>query len=310
MFPEKLKQNVLLGERICNFVQSWEKLTKYQEILEITKRCKIPLLRTPVQKKIPLNAPLKENQKFLVEKEIKEMLEKGAITKVLQHKNQHVQNQFLNNFFLIRKKDRGYRPVINLKTLNHFVPSMHFKPESLQILKYMMKERDCLCKIDLKNAYFTVPLDKSCRNLMKFLWEGNLYEFLCVCFVLRPAPRVFTKILKFPISLMHLLNMRILIYLDDILLMSQSIERLLVARDTVILLLQHLGFVINLKKSVMKPLQTIEYLGLVINLIQMTIFLREKKVKGILQECKIMFSMKEIMVLQLTQLVGVLSSTI
>ena len=40
---------------------------------------KIPLLRRPVQEKIPLNTPLKENQKFLVEKEMKEMLEKGAI---------------------------------------------------------------------------------------------------------------------------------------------------------------------------------------------------------------------------------------
>ena len=73
--------------------------------------------------------------------------------------------------------------------------------ESLQTLKYMVKERDYMCKIDLKDAYFTIPLDKSCRHLVRFLWEGNLYEFLCLCFGLRPAPRVFTKILKVPISL-------------------------------------------------------------------------------------------------------------
>ena len=36
----------------------------------------------------------------------------------------------------------------------------------------------------------------------------------------------------------------------------------------------------------------------------------EEKMKGILQECKIIFSMKQITVLQLTQLVGLLSSTI
>ena len=33
MFPEELKQNVPLGGRISHFVQSWEKLTKDQEIL-------------------------------------------------------------------------------------------------------------------------------------------------------------------------------------------------------------------------------------------------------------------------------------
>ena len=103
-FPEELKQNVPLGVRISHFEQSWKKLTKDQEILEIVKGYKIPLLRTPVQEKIPLNKPLIENRKFLVEKEIKKMLEKGAIKKVSQHKYQHAQNQFLSNLFLVRKK--------------------------------------------------------------------------------------------------------------------------------------------------------------------------------------------------------------
>ena len=45
MFPEELKQNVPLGGRISHFEQSWEKLTKDQEILEIMKGYKIPLVR-------------------------------------------------------------------------------------------------------------------------------------------------------------------------------------------------------------------------------------------------------------------------
>ena len=146
----------------------WEKLTKDQEILKIRKGYKIPLLRAPVREKIPLNTLLNENHKFLVEKETKEMLEKGAIKKVSQrsykdqwsHKYQHAQNQFLSSLFLVRKKDGCYRPAINLKTLNQFVTYMH--------VKYMMKERDYICIIDLKDAYFTVLLDKSCRHLVRF----------------------------------------------------------------------------------------------------------------------------------------------
>ena len=60
----------------------------------------------------------------------------------------------------------------------------------------------------------------------------------------------------------------------------------------------------------MEQVQTIEYLGLVTNSIQITLSLTEEKVKGILQKSKIIFSMKEITALQLTQLVGLLSSTI
>ena len=74
--------------------------------------------------------------------------------------------------------------------------------------------------------------------------------------------------------------------------MPDSIKRLLVTRDTVIFLFQYLGFAINLKKSVMEPVQTIEYLDLVINFIRITISLAEEKVKRNLQEYKIIFSME------------------
>ena len=77
IYPGELKQNVPLGGRISYFVLSWEKLTKDQEILEIVKGYKIPLLKTPVQENIPLNIPLKK--------------------KVSQNKDQHAQNQFLRN---------------------------------------------------------------------------------------------------------------------------------------------------------------------------------------------------------------------
>ena len=89
MSLEEVKQNVPPGGRISHFIQSSENLTKDQEILEMVNGNKIPLLRTPVQEKIHLNTPLKENQKFLVEKETKEMLDKGSIKKVSQNKDQH-----------------------------------------------------------------------------------------------------------------------------------------------------------------------------------------------------------------------------
>ena len=69
-----------------------------------------------------------------MEKGLKGILKKGAIKKVSQHKDQHAQNQFLSNFFLLGKKDDGNRPVINLKSLSQFVTYMHFKLESLYTL--------------------------------------------------------------------------------------------------------------------------------------------------------------------------------
>ena len=49
------------------------------------------------------------------------------------------------------------------------------------------------------------------------------------------------------------------------LLRGHTIEETLMARDTVIFLLQQLGFVLNLKKSVLTPIQRIEFLAVTID---------------------------------------------
>ena len=67
--------------------------------------------------------------------------------------------QFLSNFFLVEKKHGGNRPMINLKNINKFIPYEHFQMEGLQYLKFHLEQVKLLCKIDLKEAYFSVLLN-------------------------------------------------------------------------------------------------------------------------------------------------------
>ena len=177
------------------------------------------------------------------------------------------------------------------------------------MLQSMLQEKDFKRNLDLKDAYFCVPLKKERRKYVRFQWEGILYEFLCPCFGLGPAPLIFTKILKIPISLLRRLQIRVIIYLDDMLLMSQTIEELLISRDTVIFLLTHLGFVINLKKSMLNPVQKIEFLGLEIDSVAMKLSLPQRKVEEIVQMSQNALNNK-ITLRELTQLIGKLTSTI
>ena len=166
-----------------------------------------------------------------------------------------------------------------------------------------------MCKLDLKDAYFCVPLKKESRKYVRFQWEGTLYEFLCLCFGLGPAPLIFTKILKVPISLLRRLQIRVIIYLDDMLLMSQTLKELLMNRDTIIFLLTRLRFVINLKKSILVPVQKIEFLGLEIDTAEMKLFLPQRKVEEIVQMSQ--NAMEGSLTLRdLTKLLGKLTSTI
>ena len=69
---------------------------------------------------------MNKKQIALVDLELKDMLKKGAIMRT-----QPAQGEFSNNLFLVEKKDGGFRPVINLKMLNQFIPFLHFKIEGL-----------------------------------------------------------------------------------------------------------------------------------------------------------------------------------
>ena len=54
-----------------------------------------------------------------------------------------------------------------------------------------------------------------------------------------------------------------IIYLNDFLILGKTLEETILNWDTVIYLLLNLGFVINLKKSIFHPPQTIQFLGII-----------------------------------------------
>ena len=74
------------------------------------KGYRVPLIKIHFQQKTPNFTKMSQKQIALVDLELKEMLTKGAI-----RRTQPAQGEFLSNLFLVGKKDRGYRPVINLK---------------------------------------------------------------------------------------------------------------------------------------------------------------------------------------------------
>ena len=64
--------------------------------------------------------------------------------------------------------------MVNLKGLNHFVEYKHFKVEGVPILKNLLKPKDFLTKIDLKDAYLTVPIWKQHQKFLQFIWRDNV----------------------------------------------------------------------------------------------------------------------------------------
>ncbi|XP_028416245.1 uncharacterized protein LOC114540170 [Dendronephthya gigantea] len=68
--------------------------------------------------------------------------------------------------------------------------------EGIHMLRDLLKKDDFLVKIDLKDAYLTVPICKNHQKYLRFLWKGTMMEFRCLPFGLATAPRKLRKIRK------------------------------------------------------------------------------------------------------------------
>ena len=51
------------------------------------------------------------------------------------------------------EKGSGQRPVVDLKCLNHYVKTEHFKMEDLHLLPDLLQAQEWMVKLDLKDAY-------------------------------------------------------------------------------------------------------------------------------------------------------------
>ena len=128
------------------------------------------------------------------------------------------------------------------------------------MVKDILNRNDWLCKIDLKDAYLTTNIEISCRKYLRFEWGNKIYQFKCLPFRLASAVRIYTKLMKPVVSLLRKSGIRLIIYLNDILLMAESPEKLTQARDSTFFFLQSLGFVINWEK--INPMSSTRFSGI------------------------------------------------
>ena len=129
----------------------------------------------------------------------------------------------------------------------------------LFLLNKLLEKDDYLCKTNLKGTYLPVPLHKQSQKYLIFLWKEKIYQFLRLCFVLSPAPRVFTKFLKVPISIWRRQNIILILYLDDIMI-AQSQKEVTMAMNILIFLLQNLG-PLNLSSNLVRKSSFREWLS-------------------------------------------------
>ena len=118
----------------------------------------------PNQPRLPAELKFPQAVIKALTQEVQEMVNKQAVSQI---PGEQTNKGFISQLFSVPKK-RGMRPIINLKSLNTFVEKVLFKMEGIHMLKDTLKSGDWITKVNLKDAYFMIPLAPHHRCLLRF----------------------------------------------------------------------------------------------------------------------------------------------
>ena len=86
--------------------------------------------------------------------------------------------EFISTVCLVPKKTGDFRPVINLKPLSQFVEKIHFKVANNRLALNCISPGDFILSIDLKDAYFSVPISSLIVNTYVFFGISSVMSLL------------------------------------------------------------------------------------------------------------------------------------
>jgi len=292
------------SDRLLSCFPEWKNLTFDKWVLETVQGYKIIFDDLPCQRKIPNKIKILDSEKLIIDKEVEKMLHEGAIKY-----SHHEDGEFLSNIFLVLKPNEEYRPILNLKKLNEFVHYDKFKQETFSFVLELVQPNDFFTSLDLRKAYWSIPIHESFHKYLKFEWRDQLYNFVCLVFGLSSAPYCFTKVLKPVYAFFRKMGIRCSYYIDDSINMHN--DQAVCASNMALMSnkLESLGFVINEEKSVKIPAQRIVYFGYIIDSVLFMVFLPEKKLEKVKHFAKQILSKDRIKVRDLASFIGLVIST-
>ena len=128
--------------------------------------------------------------------------------------------RFIGKVFPVPKPDDTLRLILDVSKLNTYLKVPKFSLVKIDTVSRIINKLDFMTKIDLKSAYWQVPLHPSTRPWMSFAWGEKYYCFKVLPFGVASAPYFFDRITKPIISYLHKLKIKVVVYLDDFLIIA------------------------------------------------------------------------------------------
>ena len=102
---------------------------------------------------------------------------------------------FVPDFFVFQNHRGIFESFSILKLFNRFLPDQKFRMETLSSFLLQLLSLNWAVSIDLKDAYFHVPIHRSSRRLLGFQFLDRVFQYVALPFGLKNSPWVFMRVL-------------------------------------------------------------------------------------------------------------------
>jgi hypothetical protein len=187
---------------------------------------------------------------------LKDMQERGYI--------QSSKSPYTSSFFFIWKKDSKLQPVQDYRKLNQWTIPNRYPLPLIPELIARVKDAEIFSKVDVRQGYNNVRIKEGDEHKAAFKTKYSLFEPLVMFFGLRNSPSTFQAMMDQDIVEEHrLLGTEIIIYMDDILIASRSLEGHRRAVHGILTHLEDLDLYLKPEKCTWEA-SSVDYLGLIL----------------------------------------------
>lgn len=274
---EQGQKDIIVKNRLRTHINFWREIGANQFILDtILYGYKIPFYSLP-PRSVSKNNKSALGESVFVREAISDLLDKGLIKKC------HYVPTVVNPLSVSIQNNSKKRLILDLREVNKYVWRQKVKYEDLRIALMYLKQDSWMIKFDICSAYHFIDIRLPDTEYLgfSFLDEKGVnlfYKFLVLPFGLGVAPYIYTKLTRPLIAKWRGEGKKIIMFLDDGFGTADSLAR---AQDLSQQVKQDLldsGFIPKVDKCLWAPVQLLEWLGAVLNSIDFTICIPQRRV--------------------------------
>lgn len=216
-------------------------------VMEIKLTSSVPVVYRPYR--------LSHHEKLKVRSITDDLLSKGIIRKS--------QSEYASPIILVKKRDGSDRLCVDFRALNRITVKDRYPLPLIDDHIDRLGNCQYFSSLDMATGFHQIRIKEECVPLTGFVTPEEHFEYLKMPYGLANSPIVYQRIINDTLRSL-ILKGNVLVYIDDVLLLSNSVPEGIKLLREVLVTLTQAGFSVNLQKCSFLTTE-VEYLGRVVS---------------------------------------------